>query len=420
MRDPSLAAALAAAHRTHWGPVLAATAAVTRDLDLAEDAVQEAFAQAVTAWAEQGVPDAPGGWLTVAARRRAQDAMRRAETGRRALPQLIWEAEHPEEGTPEADPKSTGRRVDRQIADEADPVVRDEQLRLIFLAAHPALAPESRIALTLRLVAGLPTERIAAAFHVPTPTMAARLTRAKKRIALSRIPCRVPEAAELPARTVDVLDTASVLLSRPDDAVHDAAQHLLEVLAELLPGSTEPAGLLAQTLLLRARAVTRRDERGRPVALSDQDRSRWDRTLIARADALVLDALAAGGRGPYLLQGAIAAAVAVPDRHEDVDWEEVVALYDALLAHWPTAIVRLGRGVALAEARGARAGLEELDPLVGELGDHRRIHVIRGELLRRLGRHEEAAGAYREALARPGEAVEEDLLQDLMTSLADS
>ncbi|WP_193103935.1 RNA polymerase sigma factor [Brachybacterium sp. FME24] len=414
-----IAAAVAAAHRAHWGSVLAATVALTRDLDLAEDSVQEAFAQALTAWADAGVPANPAGWLATASRRRALDTMRRQQTLNRKLPLLVWD---------EGPPRDEASVESHRIADEERAVVLDEQLRLIFLAAHPALAPTSRIALTLRLVSGLPTAVIAAAFLVPESTMAARLTRAKKRIVLSRIPSRVPDAEEIGQRLVDVLDVLSVLLTtggRPGadsaedarlgrDRVLEAAVHTLEVLVELLPAQTEPRGLLAQALLLRARATTWTDEQGRPVAMAEQDRTRWDRALIDRADRLVVDALARGGRGPYLLQGAIAAAVAVPARHEDIDWREVVQLYDALLIHWPTAIVRLGRVVAISEAVGADEALGHLGPLAEELATHRRFHVIHGELLSRLGEHAAAAAAYRAALACRGEEGESELLRELV------
>lgn len=372
--------AVAAAHRAHWGEVLAATVGAVRDLDLAEDATQEAFTQALTAWAEQGVPVNPAAWLTTAARRRALDSLRRRRTLERKLPLLVWD------GAPVAVAAGTaaaGPGPATLIEDEQTPVVLDEQLRLMFLAAHPALAPTARTALTLRLVGGLSTAEIAQAFLVPEPTMAARITRAKKRIAASRIPCRVPAEHELPARLTDMLDVLSVLLTTPSPEVLDATTRMLETLARLLPGHTEPRGLLAQALLLGARAGTRTDEHGEPVALADQDRGAWDRGMIRRADALVLGALARGGRGPYLLQGAIAAAVAAPSRHEDVDWAEVVELYDALLEHWPTAIVRLGRAVAVAEASGAREALAALAPLAEELEAHPPFHAIREELERR-------------------------------------
>lgn len=421
-RDAEVADAVAAAHREHWGSVLAATVGLTRDLDLAEDCVQEAFVQALTAWREDGVPGSPGGWLATTARRRALDALRRGETLRRKLPLLIWEEAAPADESASSTETAPSAEADEagpaRIADEERAVVRDEQLRLIFLAAHPALAPEARIALTLRLVAGLTTAQIAAAFLVGEATMAARLTRAKKRIVLSRIPCRVPGAGEIDVRLVDVLDVVSVLLGTGEraggeDVLH-AAVRILEVLAELRPRHPEVHGLLAQALLLQARAATRHDARGRPVALAQQDRGAWDRGLVQRADALVIGALARGGRGPYLLQGAIAAAVAVPARHEDVDWDEVVALYDALLAHWPTAIVRLGRIVALGEARGAATALAELETLGAELDEHRPFHVIRAELLGRIGAHEEAAEALRTALERRGPEGESALLRELV------
>lgn len=436
-----VAAAVAAAHRDHWGTVLAATVALTRDLDLAEDSVQEACVQALRAWTREGIPENRAGWLTTAARRRALDAIRRSQTLQRKLPLLVWDAEGHRDDAMAGTMADDGPATVRRIEDEAAPVVLDERLRLIFLAAHPALAPTSRIALTLRLVSGLSTEQIAAAFHLPTATMAARLTRAKKRIRLSRIPCRVPGAAELDGRLVDVLDVLSVLLAvgmrgkaeaggdagpraagdgettRTTDAqaaVLDSTVHTLQVLGDLLPHHSEPRGLLAQALLLQARASTRIDERGRPVALAEQDRTAWDRELIERADHLVIGSLARGGRGPYLVQAAISAAVAVPARHEDIDWCEVVELYDALLMHWPTALVQLGRVVAVSEAEGAAVAFDHLEPLADELDAHRSFHVIRGELLGRLGAHEAAASAFRTALDRQGSAGESEVLREML------
>ena len=214
MTDPgAAAAAVATAHRAHWSTVLAATVALTRDLDLAEDSVQEAYAQALETWERSGVPENPAGWLTTAARRRALDVMRRAQTLQRKLPLLVWDGAGDGVEDEDEDGDEDEHPGHRRIEDESVPVVLDERLRLIFLAAHPALAPTSRIVLTLRLVGGLSTEQIAAAFLVQTSTMAARLTRAKKRIRLSRIPCRVPPAEELDSRLVDVLDVLSVLLA---------------------------------------------------------------------------------------------------------------------------------------------------------------------------------------------------------------
>lgn len=451
----SALASVEAAHREHWASVLTTTLSLTRDLDLAEDCTQEAFAQAIAAWPSDGVPRNPGGWLATAARRRALDAMRRSETLRRKLPLLVWDepattgtlATTETTGTPaastvaSASSEATSSEAtpseatpSAEIEDEQHATVLDEQLRLIFLAAHPALAPESRIALTLRLVGGMTTADIAAAFLVGESTMAARLTRAKKRIRLSRIPCRVPGAAELEGRVGDVLDVLSVLLTTMDADAHpgdsprsrsggdggegsaqsvvDASVRMLETLVRLLPGQTEPLGLLAQALALRARASTRTDAAGRPVALAEQDRHRWDRPLLRRADALIIDGLSRGGRGPYLIQGAIACAVALPERHEHVDWDEVVELYDALLVHWPTAIVRLGRAVALAETAGPGTALAQLEGLAADLEWHRPFHVIRGGLLERMGDSRSAAAEFRTALALPGREGEDELLEE--------
>ncbi|WP_018155937.1 RNA polymerase sigma factor [Demetria terragena] len=419
------AQAVAAAHRAHWCTVLAATVGVTRDLSLAEDAVQDAYTQALTAWGQDGVPTNPGGWLATAARRRALDVVRREGNLRRKLPLLVWDSD------PEEHRKAS--RQDQQIDDEAAPVVLDEQLRLIFLAAHPALAPTARVALTLRLVGGLTTAQIAEAFLVSESTMAARLTRAKKRIAISRMPCRVPGDADLGDRLDVVLDVISVLLAAgqkgPDPRsspeakagpeLIDVALRMLEALVDLLPGHTEPQGLLAQALVLSARGGTRRDHRGWPVPLAEQDRSAWNWTMIERADLLLRQALAQGGRGPYLIHGAISTTVAYPRSHDQVDWAEVVELYDLLLGHWPTPIVRLGQAVAIAECDGAQTALERIDDLAEALASHRQFHVIRGHLLRTLGEHQAASLAFQAALDLSGEDAQAGLLQELKrTSIA--
>ncbi|GAA1323988.1 RNA polymerase sigma factor [Brachybacterium rhamnosum] len=411
--------AVAAAHRDHWAAVLAATAGAVRDLDLAEDATAEAFAQALEQWARDGVPERPGAWLTVTARRRALDARRREQTLRRKLPLLLWDTGGGADGGAADGGTSDG---DPRVIDESEVVVRDERLRLLFLCAHPALAPESRVALVLRLVLGLSTEEIAAAFLVPVPTMGARLTRAKRRIALSGIPCRVPEPEELPGRLTAVLDAISLVLAAghtaPAGERHDRpdlvgeAVRLLELLKRLLPGQGEVHGLLAQALLVQARAGTRTDAEGLPVPLDAQDRTRWDRSAVDRADELVLDALRGGHRGPYLLQGAIAAARCVPERAEDVDGDEVVELYDHLLRHWPGPMVQLNRTVARAR-RGDDPTLllAELDGVAEDLADYRPFHVARAELLRVAGREEESAAATQEALRCPGNAAEDALLR---------
>ena len=416
MTDPVVARAVAAAHRAHWAAVLAATAGAVRDLDLAEDATAEAFAQALEQWEQHGVPDRPGAWLTVTARRRALDARRREQTLQRKLPLLVWDTQAPVNSPGvEAD-------GDPRVVDEDEVVVRDERLRLVFLCAHPALAPESRVALVLRLVMGLSTQDVASAFLVPRATMGARLTRAKRRIALSRIPCRVPEPAELPERLTAVLDVASVVLaaghtarsgaehSRPD--LGDEAVALLTRLVRLLPGQGEVHGLLAQALLVQARQATRTDAEGLPVPLDEQDRSLWDTRKVERADELVLDALRAGHRGPYLLLGAIACARCVPERPDDVDHDEVVELYEHLLRLWPGEMVRLNHLAARARRGDDPAALlEELAPLTAALEGYRPFHVVRADLLERAGRDAEAAEALRAARALPGNDAETLLLE---------
>lgn len=393
MTDPDerVARTVAAAHHQEWTRVMAATVRTVRDLDLAQECVQEAYAEALEQWPAAGVPDNPGAWLTTTARRRALDAVRRESTLRGKLPLLLW----PDDSSPAA-----AEQADTRVADEDEATVLDEQLRLIFLCCHPALAPESRHALTLRLVCGVSTADIAQAFLVPTATMAARLTRAKRKIAVSRIPCAVPDQARLPGRLDDVLDVISVLLATGHapptgetgqrvDLVDDALR-LAETVHALLPHQSEATGALAQALLVTARSSTRTDDAGRPVPLREQDRSRWDRARLDRAHDLVVGAMSTGGHGPFVLRAAIMALLSRPQRWGDVDWAEVVQLYDALLRVDPSPVVALNRAVALAEVDGPQVALAVVERLAagGTLPDYRYLHATRAELLRRIGRPE--------------------------------
>ena len=367
----AVAAALADAHRHEWARVLAATARVARDLDLAEECVQEAYAAALRSWAATGVPDNPAAWLTTAARRRAIDAIRRASALRARLPLLA---------EPEGDPSPalTGDEAAKdweRTEDAMDPAAPapDDRLRLIFTCCHPALAAEAQVALTLRLVCGVATPDIARSFLVPEATMAARITRAKKKIAVARIPYRVPRHAELPERLRAVLNVVHLLFTAGHTApsgpslvradLVERALQLASLLQELMPDETEVRGLHALLLVTDARRATRADESGRLIRLEDQDRTRWDRAAIARADALITGCLRAGVPGRYVLQAAIAALYAAAPSYEETDWPQLVALYDALLRAWPSPVVALNRTVPLAMAAGPGAALAEIADL---------------------------------------------------------
>jgi RNA polymerase sigma-70 factor (ECF subfamily) len=376
--------------------VLAATVRVTRDLDLAEEAVQDAYVEALSAWRD-GVPDKPGAWLTTVARRRALNVMARAKTLDTKLPLLL-------------------------VPDGEDPVedeIGDDRLRLVFTCCHPALGREAQLALTLRLVCGVATGDVAHAFLVSESTMAARITRAKKKIAAARIPYGVPSAEDLPERldaaltVIYLLYTTGHTAPAGDDLVRDEltarALDLARMLHTLLPGG-EASGLLALLLCHEARRRTRTDAAGRLLRLSEQDRSLWDRDRIAEADALIVGALRAGGRGRFLLQAAIAALHAQAPNYAATDWPQILELYDALLRVWPSPVVALNRAVALAEVQGPEAALAAVEALEG-LDDYRYLHSTRAEMLRRLERHAEAADAYRAALALTENAVERAFLE---------
>jgi len=399
--------AVAEAHRREWGLVLAATTRVARDLDLAEECVQEAYAAAMAAWPECGIPANPVAWLTTAARRRAIDTIRREQVFRTKLPLLV----EPEEIEDEV-----------LVDDEPVDVVPDEWLRLVFMCCHPALARDTQPALTLRLVCGVSTAEIARAFLVPEPTMAARLTRAKKKISVARIPFRVPAAAELPDRLHAVLGVIHLLFTTGHTApsgpalvradLTGQALHLARMLRELMPDEPEVRGLLALLLVTDARRDTRVDAEGRLLRLEDQDRSRWNTAAIAEAHRLILDGLRGGRPGRYVLQAAIAALYAQAPTYARTDWAQIVTLYDALLAAWPSPVVALNRTVALAEVAGPGAALTAVEALARDdrLAGYQYLPAVRADLLRRLGRNAEAASAYRRALELTANEAERDFL----------
>ena len=408
--DPEVSAAVADAHRREWAFVLAATARVARDIDVAEECVQDAYVAALDAWSRQGIPRNPGAWLTTTARRRALDAQRRDRTLRAKLPLLIEPGSSAGPGEPAA-----GGLAE---AGEGEDVIADDRLRLVFTGCHPAMAREAQVALTLRLVCGLTTAEIAQAFLVSEPTMAARVTRAKKKISAARIPYRVPGPAELPDRLDAVLTVVHLLYTTghtapagPDLVRGDLVERaigLARMLCELMPDEREARGLLALLLLTDARRATRADADGRLLLLEEQDRSRWDRAAIAEGIGLVTGALrgragqpAGPGRpGRFILQAAIAAVHAEAPSYGETDWPQLLRLYGELLKAWPTPVVALNRAVVHAMVAGPEAGLADIEGVErdGRLAGYRYLPAAKADLLRRLGRHQDAARAYRVAL----------------------
>jgi RNA polymerase sigma-70 factor, ECF subfamily len=385
--------------------VLAATARVASDIDLAEECVQDAYIAALEAWERNGIPDNPAAWLTTTARRKALDALRRESTLRRKLPLLV-EAE------------SQGS----EMIDDTD-AIPDDRLRLVFTCCHPALAREAQVALTLRLVCGLSTAEIAQAFLVPETTMAARVTRAKKKISGARIAYRVPELHELPDRLDAVLTVVHLLFTTGHAAPSGAALvradlveralDLARMLHYLMPDEREVRGLLALLILTDARRATRTDDDGRLLLLEEQDRAQWDRAAIDDGKGLVVGALRGGRPGRFALQAAIAALHADAVTYADTDWAEVLALYDALLRIWPSPVVALNRSVAVAMTAGPGAALAEIDAVEasGALAGYRYLPAARADMLRRLGRSAEAAGAYQQALDLADNAAERAFLR---------
>jgi RNA polymerase sigma-70 factor (ECF subfamily) len=383
--------------------VLAATARVTRDLEAAEECVQDAYVAALDAWTRQGVPRNPAAWLTTAARRRALDLLRRDRTLRSKLPLLI---------VPDS--------VDEQAANGngGAEVIGDDRLRLIFTCCHPALAREAQVALTLRLVCGLSTAEIARAFVVSETTMAARVTRAKKKIATARIAYRVPEPAELPDRLDAVLTVVHLLYTTghtapdgPDLVRADLVERaigLASMLRELMPDEPEVRGLLGLLMITSARLATRTDRQGNLLLLEDQDRSLWDARAIAEGAGLVLGALRGGRPGRFALQAAIAAVHAEAPSYAETDWPQLLELYDALLRAWPSPVVALNRAVVVAMTSGPAAALDEIAVLEqdGRLGGYRYLPATKADLLRRLGRGAEARAAYLAALELTQNAAE--------------
>ncbi|MEV8529547.1 sigma-70 family RNA polymerase sigma factor [Streptomyces sp. NPDC052000] len=407
--------AVADAHRREWAFVLAATVRVARDLDLAEECVQEAYAAAVSAWERDGVPGNPAAWLTTAAKRRAMDAVRRERTFRSKLPLLV----EPEEAVDEL---ALDELEDQEQAVDPEDVVPDERLRLIFTCCHPALAQEAQLALTLRLVCGLPTPDVARALLVSEQTMAARITRAKKKISAARIPYRLPRRAELPDRLAAVLGVLHLLFTAGHTApsgptlmrtdLADRALHLARTLRDLMPDEPEVRGLLALFLVTDARRAARTGADGRLLRLEEQDRSLWDRNALAEAHELIVAGLRGGRAGRYLLQAAIASLYAEAPTYEETDWPQIVALYDRLLSLWPSPVVALNRTVPVSVAHGPAIALAQVEALEqdGRLARYQYLPAIKADLLQRLGRTGEAAAAYRQAVELTGNEAERTFL----------
>ncbi|WP_030272269.1 RNA polymerase sigma factor [Streptomyces sp. NRRL B-24484] len=416
--DPAVAAAVADAHRREWAFVLAATARVTRDLDLAEECVQDAYAKALTVWGERGIPRRPGAWLTTTARNRATDELRRRAALRRTLPHLLDRTAAP----------AAEELVVPEAAAEGEEFP-DDRLRLIFTCCHPALAEEAKVALTLRLLCGLTTAEVARAFLVGESAMAARITRAKKKIAAAHIPYRVPPAGELPERIDAVLTVVHLVFTTGhtapagDDLVRrdlvERAVDLARMLRTLLPRDAGVAGLLALILLTDARREARSAADGRMLLLAEQDRRRWDRAQIDEGLALVREALRPRPPGRFALMAAVAAVHAEAPSWQRTDWREVVALYDLLVQIWPSPVVALNRAVAVGFADGPAAGLAALDALAAEpqLAGYGYLAAARADFLRRLDRTAEARLAYGEALMLTANAVERDFLAERLREL---
>jgi RNA polymerase sigma-70 factor, ECF subfamily len=396
--------------RAESGRAVASLVRFFGDIDVAEEAVQDAFLVALERWPATGLPPSPAGWIITTARNRGLDRIRREST-RDVRQRAAMAMMEPDEPAPIG-------------------AVDDDRLRLIFTCCHPALAPSAQVALTLRLIAGLQTPEIARAFLVPEATMAQRLVRAKNKIRATNIPYRVPSDADLPDRLRPVLAVVYLVFNEGfvasegdrltrDDLCAEAIR-LGRLLVELMPDEAEAQGLLALMLLNESRRPARTDDAGRIVRLADQDRSRWDRALIAEGQDIVRRCLRRNKPGPYQIQAAIAAVHSDAPTAADTEWRQIVALYDQLLQWAPTPVVALNRAIAVAEVDGPAAALEQLDALADELAAYHLLHAARADALQRLGRTSEALAAYDTALGLVTNRSERELLESRRLALAAS
>lgn len=400
--------------RDHWWAAVAAISRRTGDLEVAEDAVQEACAAAVAQWPRDGVPPNPRAWLIATARHKAVDLLRRESL--RAAREAAAAAEELAEAARQAPADGAG-------------LFGDDELALVFTCCHPALDPQVRVALTLRAVCGLATPEIAAAFMVDERAMAQRLVRAKRKIRQAGIPLTVPGPADLAERLSAVLRVVYLVFteghraSRGPDLVRadlcDEAIRLARRLVAMLPGEPEVGGLLALLLLTDARRPARVAADGLPVLLADQDRASWDGTKIADGEALLTSALGARRPGPYQIQAAIAACHSTARSADETDWPQVAALYGELMRYEPTPVVAANRAVAVAMSEGPEQGLAILDKLAddGRLSRWPQLHIARGELLRRIGRSAEALGSYRAALSAAPPPAEREFIARQMSAI---